>query len=364
MLRRVAFVCMFILMQFCGFAQRESIEDSLGLDTRRNFFFALPALSYTPETRWGIGAVSMYNFYLDFNDTISPASSIQLWAGYTQNKQILVYLPFNFTWKERKNVVYGQAGYYQYFYYYYGFGDRLFEDRESYNVDYPRVRLNYLRKIYKRWYLGGRMWYEDLKFRPFEEGSRLDVLDVPGDSDGAIGGLGLVVSADYRDNIFYPTEGWFVEGVLHQFSEQFGAYNFVRQRLDVRNYQNIKKKYIFANQLFIDHTFGDVPFFIMPMLGGPNRMRGMVEGTYRDQSAWLYQAETRFPIYKRFGAVVFGSAGGSASHFRNWQVDRTQFAVGGGLRFNLDTERNLNVRLDAAATRGQFNYYITIGEAF
>ena len=353
-----------ILMQVCNFAQNQTVEDSLDLDARRNFFFAFPALSYTPETRWALGGVSMYNFYLDFNDTISPASSIRLWAGYTQNKQLLIYMPFNLTWKERKNVFYGQVGYYQYFYYYYGYGDRQFKDRESYNVDYPRVRLNYLRKVHKRWYLGGRIWYEDLKFRPFDEGGRLDVLDVPGDSNGAIGGLGMLLSADYRDNIFYPTKGWFVEGVLHQFSERIGAYNFMRQRIDVRNYQSIAKKYILANHLFLDHTFGDVPFFVMPMLGGPNRMRGLVEGTFRDQSAWLYQAETRFLIYKRFGAVLFTAAGGTASHWRNWQLHRTQLTIGGGLRFILDVDKGINVRLDAAASRDQINYYITIGEAF
>ena len=93
-------------------------------------------------------------------------------------------------------------------------------------------------------------------------------------------------------------------------------------------------------------------------------MRGMVEGTFRDQSAWLYQTEARFPVYKRFGAAVFASAGGTASHWQNWQLDQTQFALGAGLRFNLDMDKSVNVRLDAAATRGQFNYYITIGEAF
>ena len=339
-------------------------DENETLDTRRDFFFIVPAVSYTPETKWGAGVVSMYNFYMNFEDTISPASSVQLWSGYTQNKQFLVYVPFNFIWNERKWISKGQIGFYKYFYYYYGYGEQLLKDRESYEVDFPRVRVDLHRKIHSRWYAGVRMWYEDYQFKRFDEGGQLDTFDVPGKEGGAIFGAGALVSGDFRDNVFYPRKGWLVEGVTQPFGSGLSNYSFWRNRFDIRKYSSLSEKLVVANQIFVDVVNGNTPFYSMPFLGGQNRMRGLIEGSLRDKSAWIFQTEFRAEIYKRFGAVAFLSAGSTSQSLSEFQLERTVFAGGGGLRFTLDKEKHMNLRFDAAWARDQFNYYITIGEAF
>ena len=118
----------------------------------------LPLIYYTPETRlaYGVAATATFRFRRDMHvlradssgqagATVRP-SQITLGFAYTQNKQILFYLPFQLFYDQDKYYINGEAGYYRYTYFFYGVGQQEVT-RELYAVDFPRIRINAFRRI-------------------------------------------------------------------------------------------------------------------------------------------------------------------------------------------------------------------------
>jgi len=64
------------------------------------------------------------------------------------------------------------------------------------------------------------------------------------------------------------------------------------------------------------------------------------------------------------GSEWFLSAGFVGDRPSVWSIGNTQLAGGGGVRFRIDEERKLNIRLDVGVGDGGAQYYFTIGEAF
>jgi outer membrane protein assembly factor BamA len=354
MLQRGVLASLLVLSFLCAKAQDADT-------TRKNTLFPIPIGFYTPETRWGIGAAGVYNFYIDKSDTISPPSQLQGGLAVTQERQFLAYLPFSVFWNERKWFSFGELGYYRYNYFFYGVGNNPENREERYDVDFSRFRFNLFRKVYKRWYVGARVWVEDWKFTGFEEGGALADGSVSGNEGGLTVDPGLLLLHDGRDNVLYPTRGWLIEAVTQHAT---GAFGWSRYRLDVRNYMPLHNDITWANQLFTDVTTGTTPFYMMAMLGGTKRMRGYYEGRFRDKTGVLYQTEVRARIWRRWGATAFWSAGIVDATAQQWSLGNLRNAGGLGIRFELDPEKDLNIRLDVATGPGSSQFYLTVGEAF
>jgi hypothetical protein len=109
---------------------------------------------------------------------------------------------------------------------------------------------------------------------------------------------------------------------------------------------------------------GDAPFYLLPSLGGAERLRGYAMNRFVGRCALLVQEDLRFPIYKKIGGCVFAAAG-RVSDTRRELFDSGYHASGGaGLRYFINREDGLVVRLDGAFGDGSSGTYITFGEAF
>ena len=96
-------------------------------------------------------------------------------------------------------------------------------------------------------------------------------------------------------------QGHYLELVYHNQDEVFASdYNFSRYRFDYRYFQPFGKKMALASQLFGDFMQGNVPFFQMTGIGGPKRMRGYIDGRFRDHQLLLAQTEWRHFISRRW----------------------------------------------------------------
>ena len=92
-------------------------------------------------------------------------------------------------------------------------------------------------------------------------------------------------------------------------------------------------------------------------------MRGVFEGYFRDKNALLLQTEVRQEIWKRLGAVAFGSLGFLGNESDILRFNKPKYTYGAGLR--IATKNHLNLRLDyALSPYSSGNFYATIGEAF
>ncbi|MFK7926417.1 MAG: BamA/TamA family outer membrane protein [Bacteroidia bacterium] len=356
-------VMLWIWLLLLGLGQLRA-QDST--EVRRNRFVGLPIAFFSPETKFGGGVAGIYSFRLPKTADDSRPSQLQFGLTYTQERQILAYLPFEIRTAEQEWLFFGELGYYRYFYQFWGVGNTLSDaNEETYSVNFPRLRLNVLRKVLPNTFLGLRYWADDYQVGEVAEGGLLASGDIPGAEGGLVSGLGVLSIYDNRDQIFYPSRGWLVEGLILQNGPALGSpYRFTRARLDASRYLPVWRDHILALNFLGEFVYGDVPFQELALYGGTKKARGFYQGRYRDKKMLLLQAAYRFPIYWRFRGELFASYGGVGPRLSELKINEFHLNYGAGLRFALNPEEKIHVRLDVGIGNGQPNFYLTIGEAF
>lgn len=367
---KLLLVIVFLLIVPFLHAQSDSIEFSKKeikqqkKQTRNWSLKGYPLVFYSPETKLGFGLAGAFNFKAGpKSDTLLNDSQILTGSAYTLEKQLLLYLPWKIFWGENKNYSFGEVGYYKYFYQFHGVGQNsLIEDVDTFKVNFPRIRIHYSRKILEHFSLGAALWFEDYQIQT-EIGSLVDA--TLGGKGGITHGVGPLFVFDSRNHVFYPEKGWYIEGKALTFQNFLGSdYNFTRGSLDIINYSTVHKNAVLASHLNYQFGSGSIPFNMMSALGGTKRMRGYYEGRYRDKNAIILQTEYRLALPKRFGLVAFADIGQVFSQFNDMKMKAWRWTAGGGIRFMLDVERKINIRLDYGFGKQTSGLYFTIGEAF
>ena len=355
------------MVALCGLVGSAWAQDSTRVDTaRKGSFLVLPIVYFTPETQWAGGAGGVYTFRFAGEGADTQGSQVQFGGAYTQLKQVLAYVSGRVYWGQEANVAYGEVGYYIYNYFFFGVGNGP-QVEELYGVTFPRVRLNYLRRLSDDWYGGLRYWYDGYRITEVADGGVLATGVVPGSGGGAISGLGLVANYDTRDNIFWPDGGEFLELAALWHSPLWGsAYGYGRFTADGALYRTLPwANHRVAVNYYTDLTVGEVPFYAMPMLGGPKKLRGYYLGRYLDRQAQVLQAEYRAPLPWRFALIAFAGLGQVGATLPELYSAPLRYTYGAGLRWMLDKDNRVNIRLDVGLDpTAEPAFYLTVGEAF
>lgn len=332
----------------------------------KNTLIGLPFAFFSPETGWGGGAGALYAFRFKNEPLSSRPSQVQLGFAYTQKKQLLLYFPFTLYFQNNKYFTYGELGYYIYNFQYFGTGSSSPESaEETFGLKFPRVRISFLKLVAPRLYFGPRFTYDDVSITDQETNGLLDRNTVSGSNGGRISGLGLVVAYDTRDNVFFPSEGNYIELVAQPYHELIGSeFTYTKYIMNFHKYYSLKWKHILAFNSHINHTSGNPPFTDMAMIGGTKKMRGYYQGRYRDRNLALFQTEYRAPLKWKFGLAAFYGVGGVTKNISNFSLNDFKHSYGVGLRYMIDKEKKLNIRLDAGFTEEGSNFYLTFAEAF
>jgi hypothetical protein len=245
--------------------------------------------------------------------------------------------------------------------------DRWSQKKAEQSIDFRADRLGIrseaLRLLGHQTYVGvgAELWYYQLNH--FEDNPVFDQL--PGSTGGWLGGLGPVVMFDNRDHVLYPHSGSYLKASWTLFQQQLPqAYTFNNYLLDIRHFISVGQP-VLAIQALCEYSDGDSPFYVIPQLGGKDRLRGIGHSKrVVDQSIWLLRGELRSHIWWRFGAVIFTEAGQAADRpALNW--DEMIYSNGFGMRFRLLPDEPLNIRIDAAwSSAGQRGLFISLKEAF
>lgn len=94
-------------------------------------------------------------------------------------------------------------------------------------------------------------------------------------------------------------------------------------------------------------------------------MRGHYEGRYRDIDMLVTQAEYRVvPVWWRFGLVGFVGFGDVSDRLVHFRLDDTKYSVGWGIRYVLNRDEGITIRLDVGYCDDQSGVYLNILEAF
>lgn len=331
---------------------------------KRLSILPFPAVYYSPETRWAYGAALTATFRFKNDSVNARPSQMSVGIVFTQEKQSLYYLPFQLFLKNAGYYFNGELGFYKYNYYYFGIGDRPVA-KELFGVDFPRIRLNFFKKVYPHLYAGVRYQYEDYRITQTTTNGEFAAGRVPGTPRSITSGAGLGLFYDTRDVVFFPSKG-IVADIAYFNNAPFWGANVLFNRIsaDVSGYLSPARNLVLAGNIFSSFTWGNAPFNMLSELGGGKRMRGYYQGRLRDDNALLAQGELRFGIFRRFGGAIFGSTAllGNQKDIIRW--NEPFFAYGAGIRFTANRRDHLNIRFDYAIGQEGGNFYFTVGEAF
>ena len=151
---------------------------------------------------------------------------------------------------------------------------------------------------------------------------------------------------DSRDQVFFPTRGFWGSFSFEQVSSQFDiASQYYKWILDFRGYQEITRKWIIAVRGKGGWISNFAPFYDKFYLGGPNSLRGYADRSLNPlgYASRLIQgsAELRFPFtmgnFPRhfLSGVIFYDIGQAWSNPDKYAAGQFKTSLGYGFRFAL-----------------------------
>lgn len=325
----------------------------------------LPVVFYLPETGLGYGVLGLSTFRMPGEAVTTRPSSVQLGLTLTTKKQFLLFVPYELYFDEEKWRLKGELGYYKYFYNYFGRGiNSEAENEETYTADFPRFRFVAYRELLPRFSLGLGYEFDGYHVLEPEPGGLLDNSNEIGKEGGTISNIGLLALYDTRDNIFFPTKGWYLEGAFYSGAKWLGAdFAYSKFEFDARYFQKIKEKQVLASNLFFGTRSSNTPFQDLNYLG-TKRTRGFDNRRFLDNTELSLTTEYRFPIYRRFNGALFGSASTVSPSIGDIFNTTYRAAVGGGLRYVINKKEGTRLRVDYGHSSQGGQFYFTINEAF
>lgn len=332
----------------------------------RNVLIPLPVISYAPETKLSLGVSVVYIYRTGNADASSRPSTFGGLGIYTLNSQVLASVGGEHYWDEDRQKFTGGLFYQKFPNDFYGIGnDTDAGFSEGYTDEGASFSADYIREVIPRIRLGGGVSYGGSSITGTEPGELLSGDLIPGSSGGQILGAGLSVSYDSRTNISYPRSAGFYRLSWRLYDKVLGGdFDLNKTTLDLRRYFNLGAKRVLAFRGLADFGAGDVPFQVMPALGGDTLMRGYFAGRFRERKLLAVQGEFRGYVWRRFGGAVFGGLGQVAHETGQLGLDRFHYSYGFGLRFLLIEQEGINLRADFGFGSDQSGFYLGFGEAF
>ncbi len=162
----------------------------------------------------------------------------------------------------------------------------------------------------------------------------------------------VAMDVDTRDVPGYPSRGGRYRVSMAMFHDQdFARYSFRRVEAYAAQWVPLGRSVVaLRGRMDLSQTGDgqDVPFYLLPTLGGSSSLRGYLDYRFRDRDLLLLGAEWRWPILRHVDAALFYDAGTIAPAARALSRPlRTDY--GAGIRVHSATR--MLVRLDVA--RGQ-----------
>jgi hypothetical protein len=164
-----------------------------------------------------------------------------------------------------------------------------------------------------------------------------------------------MAALDWRESPGYSRSGTLLRAAVHDFRAGDGA-PFSFHRLDSVAQQLIPIMHgniVFDLSARLWSTSPDrgdeVPFFMMPSLGGGDFLRGFRNYRFRDRHAMILTGQYRWYVQEYLDGVLFYEAGKVAPRFGDLDLDNLEKSYGIGLHFH--SPRTTLLRLELARSR-------------
>jgi outer membrane protein assembly factor BamA len=323
----------------------------------------LPVLGSAPETGL-VGGATALRVTTSRSDTLTRASTEQLYAAYTAKRQFRAFASTDRWSAGNRWGMTAQVEYQRFPQPYFGVGVDAPESAEEwYEPTSVIASASVLRRFSHVIY--GQVGYRfvSTKIRDVEEGGVIALGAPLGASGGVVSQVVGGAAWDSRDNIFAPTNGAYASLTAGYSDRSLGAdYRFARYTIDARRYLRVGSG-ILAGHGYVEATSGRPPFDQVALLGSGSIMRGYVRGRYRDRALAAAQVEYRVPVAGRLGVAAFAGAGTVAPGLSGLASSLLP-TVGGGARWLLLPKQHTTVRVDYGVGKRSSGFYVAFNEAF
>jgi hypothetical protein len=342
--------------------EKPSHEDEAAEEAKRNVF--LPLAMYTPETHVGFGGLFVHFFRPPAERADERVSSVALLVLATTRRQAIIELHPDFYFLSGDMHLFGKLEFQYYPDSFWGIGPRTPDEDE---VRYARARFRAKGNAHYRLVgpLYGGLGFDVMDYHATYGPTGIFATEaIPGEEGGLTTGVGPTAVYDTRDNTAEAHSGTYLGAALLWFPPAVSDYDFHKVQLDARQFFDLGNEHAIGVHFYSEIEGGYVPYYHLALLGGDELLRGYYFGRYRDETLAALDTEWRYPIYWKFGGVLFAGAGVVGPTIRSLFDAPVRWSAGGGLRFSLSDADRLNLRVDAGFGPGTYGFYFTAREAF
>ncbi|RZA04024.1 MAG: polymerase [Sphingobacteriaceae bacterium] len=340
---------------------------------KRSSFVVLPALTSAPETGIEAGGAALYSFYTDTVHRETRVSNIYAYATITAKGQNRLNLSTN-RWTSQNKYHYTAAiNYINFPADFYGIGNNTRKaDAELLGEKRYRLNLAAEKLVAKSLYVGFVAGAVSYGYKVNKPNGIFTTSNLVEDREGgSFVYVGPSLIYDNRNNNTYTTKGMIVnayfnamQGIFGNNSYQGGFFN-----IEYAQFFSLSRSLVLGFNIQEQSLVGGrSPFYLLPMMGNDEMMRGYYGGRYRDRNFIAGQTELRYRINERFGLAGFVGTGQVFNSTFKFNALKPNY--GGGVRYFFDIEKGLSARLDygfgqqVSGEKRQGGFYIGLGQAF
>ncbi len=176
------------------------------------------------------------------------------------------------------------------------------------------------------------------------------------------------VGLDWRTSSGYSRRGGFYGVTLHDYRDQDEAFGF--RELDYELIQHVpilRETWVVSLHALASTTSlksgQEIPFFMLPSLGGGSNLRGFDSWRFRDRNSLLLQAEWRIMANRFLDTAIFYDAGKVTRRTSDLDFDGLKSDYGFGVRFHGPFSTPLRIDIARSSER-RFGLVFTSSAVF
>lgn len=158
------------------------------------------------------------------------------------------------------------------------------------------------------------------------------------------------ITSDTRDSRSRPVSGGVYRAGWTAYADRDGgAFSFRRYEAEAAQFVPLAaRRVVLALHGWIvgseTSANAEIPFYLLPSLGGGNTLRGYTDFRFHDRNLLLVTAESRLALLKHVDVAAFVDAGNVAPRISGLDLDKKSYGIG----FRVHTDRATFARLDVA----------------
>jgi hypothetical protein len=241
---------------------------------------------------------------------------------------------------------------------FYGIGtDSVKEDRANYAFDrWYGSALMTVKPTRRFWMLRGGLELTEWNQKPGEGAApSVDTIYSPATLPGLDSRITYLHSQatagiDWRTASDYTRRGGFYGVTFHDYKDDDHEFGFKQVDYEViQHFPILRETWAISLRGFVETTWlkGDqeIPYFMLPSLGGGSNLRGYSSWRFRDRNSMLLQGEWRIMVNRYLDTAFFYDAGKVQRLTADLNLDGLKHDFGFGVRFHTPISTPLRIEL-------------------